>query len=61
MTIKNNIRLLDTDEDVREESEANIPQDIKDFAKKYGLIIDLATSDVVGYLEDRHGGSVCFG
>ena len=59
MATKNNIRLLDMDEDKREAREAGIPQDMKDFAKKYDIIIDLATSDVCIYLEDNLGDSIC--
>lgn len=61
MAVKNNIELLDMDEVDRKEKEKCIPQSIKDFAKEYDLAIDLATSDVVIYLEDKHGGSVCLG
>ncbi len=58
---KNNLKLLDMDEHFREEIYASTNKDLLDFCKKYGLVLDLATSDVVGYLEDKHGQSVCIG
>ena len=61
MAIENNIRLLDMDERDRAARETAIPQDIKDFAEKYDLTIDLATSDVVVYLYDELGGTICLG
>ena len=58
---KNNLKLLDMDEHFREEIHAVIDKNLLDFCKKYSLVLDLATSDVVGYLEDKHGQSVCIG
>lgn len=57
---KNNLLLSDTDEHLRGEY-VRIHESLLAFCKKYDLTLNLATSDVVVFLEDKHGQSVCIG
>lgn len=51
---KDNLKLLDQDEGMRD-SYAMIHDELLQVAKKYGFIVDLASSDVVVYLENLYG------
>lgn len=58
--IKNNLELLDMDEHLRPKMTTAYAEIIS-YAQKLGLIVDCATSDVVTYLKDQYGNSVCIG
>ena len=51
---------MDMDEHLRETHEKNHAELIAT-VKKMGLVLDLASSDVVMHLKDDMGGSVCIG
>ena len=55
---KDNVKLLDMDEHQREMRIACLQKDIVEFCRKYDLIIDLATSDVVMWIKDHYGGEI---
>lgn len=55
---KDNIKMLDMDEHQREIREACLPDDIVAFCRKYDLILDIASSDVVIYIQDQNGGEI---
>ena len=52
--LKDNLKLLDIDEPIREIHTA-AHQELLTVCKKYGLTLDLASSDVVMYIEDKYG------
>jgi len=58
--IKDNLELLDMDEDLREKLTI-IHENRITFAKEHNLVVDLASSDVVIYLRDSQGNSICLG
>ena len=58
--IKNNVELLDMDEHQREMRE-NCGENVKEiiaFCRKYDLICDMASSDVVIYIRDETGAEI---
>lgn len=57
---KNNLKLLDMDEKHRPSFEI-LHYDLIQVAKKYGFIVDLASSDVVVYLENQYGDYIGIG
>lgn len=58
--LKNNLRLLDMDEDNREIREKQMKKSIE-ACKILNLTLDCATSDVVAFVENDKGESVCIG
>lgn len=60
MATKDNLKILDMDEHLRPTFE-KIHSTVLDFCKAFDLTLDLATSDVVMYLENRKGDSICIG
>ena len=57
---KNNFRLLDMDEHLRETRERQHKKLIE-ACKTLGLTLDAATSDVVYYVENEQRESICIG
>ena len=57
---KDRLKLLDQDEHLRKTYEKRHINSLL-FCDKHNLILDLATSDVVMYLEDKQGNSICLG
>lgn len=53
---KNNLKLLDCDEHNRNYFE-RVHADLIAVAKDYDFVVDLATSDVVIYVDNQHGES----
>lgn len=60
MSVKNNLKLLDMDEYLREHH-SNQHEELLAFCNKYDLILDLASSDVCMYLEDNNGNCIGLG
>lgn len=58
--LKNNFRLLDMDEDDREVKEKQMKKLIE-ACKVLNLTLDCATSDVVAFVENNEGESICIG
>jgi hypothetical protein len=56
----NNLKLMDMDEHLRDRHK-NIHKNLLVFCEDHNLTLDLATSDVVIYLCDSSGGSICLG
>ena len=57
---RNNLKTLDIDEHLRPTFRV-IWEGVLEFCEFYNLTLDLATSDVVIYLEDSSGNSICLG
>lgn len=58
--ILNNLKLLDQDEHLRVYHEQVWEKEIK-FCKEFDLTLDLATSDVCAYIEDKLGNHIGLG
>lgn len=58
--VKNNLKLLDMDEHLRPRFE-NLYLKLISFAAEFDLIVDCSSSDVVVFLEDKNGNSICLG
>jgi hypothetical protein len=54
---KDNVKMMDMDEDLRDFRTQHI-QDLIAVAKRYDLIVDIATSDVCIYVTDKWGGEI---
>lgn len=55
--LKNNLRLLDMDEHIREAKEKLFEKEIA-ACKVLDFTLNLATSDISAYVEDNHGQSL---
>ena len=55
--LKDNVKMLDMDEHQRAMRESLI-SDLVAVARNYGLVVDLATSDNVMYVQDKWGGEI---
>ena len=56
--IKDNIKMMDIDEHQRTMRISLLPEDIVQFCQDYDLTLDIATSDVVIYIQDKWGGEI---
>jgi len=57
---KDNFKLLDLDENIRDTRTKEV-QHLIDACEVLDLILDCATSDVVCYVENKWGESICIG
>lgn len=57
---RDHLKLLDMDEHLRE-MHTNLHRELLEFCRRYDLILDLATSDVVVYIIDKTGASIVIG